>query len=43
LDKYDLSTDEFKGRLFVITYETETDEEGDDISTKIIVDLKLVE
>jgi len=45
LAKYDLSTDAFKGKLFVITYETdtETDEEGDDISTAIIVDLKLVE
>lgn len=45
LARYDLSTDEFKGKLFIITYETdlEEDEEGDEISTNIIIDLELIE
>ena len=45
LANYDLSTDEFEGKLFVISYETDTeeDDDGDDILIKIIVDLKLVE
>lgn len=45
LAKYDLLTDEFKGKLFIITYETdaEEDEQGDEIVTSTIIDLELAE
>ena len=45
LELYNLNDDSQKGKSFVITYETDTeeDEEGDDIQINIIVGLKLVE
>ncbi|TXN37839.1 hypothetical protein FVB32_05995 [Flagellimonas hymeniacidonis] len=45
LEQFDLTTDEFKGKLFVISYTTDTeeDDEGDEITTNTITDLKLVE
>ncbi|MGB5666562.1 MAG: hypothetical protein WBM53_06930 [Maribacter sp.] len=45
LVKYDLADEQFKGKLFIVTYETDTemDEEGDDMATNTIIDLKLVE
>lgn len=45
LDSYNLKDDSLKGKTFVITYETDTeeDEEGDDIQINIITGLKLMD
>ena len=45
LKKYDLYNDEYIGKLFIVTYQsdTEMDEEGDDVASNTIIDLKLVE
>lgn len=45
LDTYNLKDDSFKGKSFVITFETDTekDEEGDDIRISIITGLKLAD
>ena len=45
LDTYNLKDDSQKGKTFVITYETDTeeDEEGDDIQVNIIIGLKLAQ
>lgn len=45
LSQFDLAGDEFKEKLFQITYQadTEEDEEGDSIEVKTIVGLKLAE
>ncbi len=45
LAQFDLLGEGFKGKVFMITYTTDTeeDEEGDEISINIIVGLKLTE
>ncbi len=45
LDTYNLKDDTYKGKNFVITYETDTeeDDEGDDILINIITGLKLTD
>jgi hypothetical protein len=45
LVQFDLLGEAFKGKVFMITYTTDTeeDEEGDEISINIIVGLKLAE
>ena len=44
LNTYNLNDDSQKGKTFLITYDTDTeeDEEGDDVQIKIIIGLKLV-
>lgn len=45
LAQFDLLGEAYKGKVFIITYTTDTeeDEDGDEISINIIVGLKLVE
>ncbi|WBU89092.1 hypothetical protein [Cellulophaga omnivescoria] len=46
LGKYDLTDESFKGKTFIITYESETvvdDETEEEITTNIITDLELQE
>ena len=45
LAQFDLLGEAFKGKVFMITYTTDTeeDEEGDEISINIIVGMKLAE
>lgn len=45
LEEFNLLGEEHKGKIFMITYTTETeeDEDGDDISIDTIVDLKRIE
>lgn len=45
LSQFDLAGEEFKGKLFQITYQadTEEDEDGDSIAVNTITGLKLVE